>query len=406
MKRIVIVFALLLIATGQSLHLYAQSLKVRFPISYIDSLYKQSDSSFSRSYQRTLTFGVHPKASRCQDFPYIPDSFATHWTIADTGAALEEVPFELDFVELFGDLSGCPDSRIFRYDIVPFYNMNDRDTFRIDISLWEYDSTLYRHVVLFWPSVFSEYFDTCLLVRNFGLSTASVQADMRTSSSFMIPQDQIPPSMRVRYTIYVHGFKSPPGSPATLSLLSPADNDTGIVLNPVLHWSAPPGNAYFYGVQVSADSGFSSLLADTTMTTDSVQLYGLHTGTTYYWRVYVQNEYGASYYQVPAPRFTTTVVSGVEDPPQSVPRQFVLYQNYPNPFNPSTTIRYVLPAGAHVVLKLFNILGEELVTVVDERQEAGEHSALIDAGNLPNGVYTYTMTAGAFRASKKMSLIK
>lgn len=90
----------------------------------------------------------------------------------------------------------------------------------------------------------------------------------------------------------------------------------------------------------------------------------------------------------------------------SIPEMFVLRQNFPNPFNPSTTIAYEIPFRGHVTLKVYDVLGREVDTLVDETLPAGRHAVHVDAHNLASGVYFYRLTAGAFTQSKRMILIK
>ncbi|MFQ5651200.1 MAG: T9SS type A sorting domain-containing protein [bacterium] len=85
---------------------------------------------------------------------------------------------------------------------------------------------------------------------------------------------------------------------------------------------------------------------------------------------------------------------------------FQLSQNHPNPFNPSTTINYSIPKETRVKLKIFNILGQEVVTLVDERQTAGAHKVVFDARRYASGYYVYRLEAGRFVETKKMMLIK
>jgi|GEM_PF-1097365 len=90
----------------------------------------------------------------------------------------------------------------------------------------------------------------------------------------------------------------------------------------------------------------------------------------------------------------------------AVPKEFALEQNYPNPFNPLTIVNFQLPIGNYVTLKVYNVLGQEVVTLVSGMQEAGYRSVSFDGSNLPSGVYFYRMTAGNFSAMKKMILLK
>jgi hypothetical protein len=83
-----------------------------------------------------------------------------------------------------------------------------------------------------------------------------------------------------------------------------------------------------------------------------------------------------------------------------------LEQNYPNPFNPITTIRDSVPATARVALKVFDILGREVETLVDDLQTSGSYSISYDARNLSSGVYFYRLQTADFSQTKKFLLVK
>lgn len=100
------------------------------------------------------------------------------------------------------------------------------------------------------------------------------------------------------------------------------------------------------------------------------------------------------------------VLSIERDLAAGVPRDFALWQNYPNPFNPSTVIVYELPVVSDVVLKVYDMLGREVATLVRTRQAAGRYRATFNAQNLSSGVYLYRLQAGSFVQTKKMMLIK
>jgi hypothetical protein len=89
-----------------------------------------------------------------------------------------------------------------------------------------------------------------------------------------------------------------------------------------------------------------------------------------------------------------------------VPKTFALEQNYPNPFNPSTAISYQLPVAGNVSLKVFDMLGKEVATLVNARQEAGAYTVNFNANNLSSGVYFYRLQAGNFVQTRKMMLVK
>ncbi|HEY3294982.1 MAG TPA: T9SS type A sorting domain-containing protein [bacterium] len=86
--------------------------------------------------------------------------------------------------------------------------------------------------------------------------------------------------------------------------------------------------------------------------------------------------------------------------------EFALKQNYPNPFNPTTSITFDLPASSHVMLKVYNMVGQEVATLANGALSSGRHSVSFDATNLPSGLYIYRMEAGSFSATKKMLLMK
>ncbi len=88
------------------------------------------------------------------------------------------------------------------------------------------------------------------------------------------------------------------------------------------------------------------------------------------------------------------------------PTRFGLDQNYPNPFNPSTTISYQLPVSCHVVLDVYNNLGQKVETLVDKQQTLGNHSVVFDGSRLASGGYLYRLQAGSFVSVKKMLLVK
>ncbi len=93
-------------------------------------------------------------------------------------------------------------------------------------------------------------------------------------------------------------------------------------------------------------------------------------------------------------------------PEAQLPKVYALYQNYPNPFNPTTMIQYDVPKTSKVSLKLYDILGQEVLTLVNEERVAGKYSAELNAGNLPSGVYYYRILADDFLDVKKLMLLK
>jgi hypothetical protein len=88
------------------------------------------------------------------------------------------------------------------------------------------------------------------------------------------------------------------------------------------------------------------------------------------------------------------------------PKEFVLYQNYPNPFNPNTVISYQIPVANIVTLKIYDILGNEIATLINEEKQPGVYEVEFNATNFPSGIYFYRLQAGPFVEAKKMILLK
>jgi Secretion system C-terminal sorting domain len=105
-------------------------------------------------------------------------------------------------------------------------------------------------------------------------------------------------------------------------------------------------------------------------------------------------------------RAYVSLVTGIKQAVELSPTNFGLSQNYPNPFNPTTTINYQLSTSGHVTLKVFDVLGREVATLVNAHQSVGIHSVAFNAGNLPSGVYFYRITAGSFSEVRKLILEK
>ncbi|MDP3150164.1 MAG: T9SS type A sorting domain-containing protein [Ignavibacteria bacterium] len=105
-------------------------------------------------------------------------------------------------------------------------------------------------------------------------------------------------------------------------------------------------------------------------------------------------------------RLISSVLSKIENTHLDFPTDYNLSQNYPNPFNPTTSIDYDLPTDGKVTLKIYDMLGCEVKTLVDEYQESGKYTTSFDAGKLSSGIYIYKIVSGSYSAQKKMLLLK
>jgi len=169
-------------------------------------------------------------------------------------------------------------------------------------------------------------------------------------------------------------------------------------------------NVYLSG-GAKASNIFWQVAGQTTLGTTSV-LHGvilcqtqivMSTGATFHGRAFAQTAATLDGNQV-----TDTVVTSIND--DMIIKTFLLNQNYPNPFNPSTTIQYSIERAANVTLKVYNILGSEVVTLVNEQQEAGSYSIPFNTKDfvdgLSSGIYFYRLQAGSNVSTKKLVFMK
>jgi hypothetical protein len=105
-------------------------------------------------------------------------------------------------------------------------------------------------------------------------------------------------------------------------------------------------------------------------------------------------------------KYTDPNFTGTGNNQNETPSSFKLEQNYPNPFNPTTNINFSLPKASEVSIKVYDMLGHEVMTLVNGHMNAGNHVAILDASGLSSGVYFYKMIAGSFTDTKRLTLVK
>ncbi|MBA4312999.1 MAG: hypothetical protein C0417_10255 [Chlorobiaceae bacterium] len=105
-------------------------------------------------------------------------------------------------------------------------------------------------------------------------------------------------------------------------------------------------------------------------------------------------------------RSLSEIITSVEQINSHIPEKFALNQNYPNPFNPSTTIQFDIPKASFVTLKVYNVLGQEVATLVNENKKIGRYEVEFDGARMASGVYFYKLQTNHFTKTMKLLLIK
>jgi Tol biopolymer transport system component len=100
------------------------------------------------------------------------------------------------------------------------------------------------------------------------------------------------------------------------------------------------------------------------------------------------------------------ILTDVKFSNSNLPVIFSLSQNYPNPFNPTTTVNFSVPKSGFVTIKLYDILGKQVATLINDNKPAGNYSVKFDGSKLVSGVYFYRMETGSFSQSRKLLLLK
>ena len=105
-------------------------------------------------------------------------------------------------------------------------------------------------------------------------------------------------------------------------------------------------------------------------------------------------------------RNPTGILVGIENTNSEIPKEFALYQNYPNPFNPSTRIQFSVPHSSYVSLRVYNLMGQEVATLVSRELTPGKYNTQWFADQEASGIYFYRLEAGSFAETKKLILLR
>jgi photosystem II stability/assembly factor-like uncharacterized protein len=177
-------------------------------------------------------------------------------------------------------------------------------------------------------------------------------------------------------------------------------------------WSAVSLGMEVYGVTWTISSGFWAAGGKTvTRSTDGGVTWKTSLSTSFYIQHLSFTEDGGALYGLAGGdsgkvAIYNGLLDGAPDSKAGRPTDYRVFQNYPNPFNPSTTIRYDLPHASRVSLKVYNTLGQEVATLVNDTKAAGVYTVQFDAGRLASGVYFYRLQAGNFVETKKLVVLR
>lgn len=179
--------------------------------------------------------------------------------------------------------------------------------------------------------------------------------------------------------------------------------------SPTFSWylPVPVNQSLKYELEYADDPYFTNSVKLQNLNNTYTVVSGLAPNKQYFWRVRSKSDDGLYSYYSNTGRFGIESTTDVNDPVENIPDKYALYQNYPNPFNPSTTIKFDLPEDSRVTLKIYNLLGQEVMTVInDQRMKAGRYSKDVNLSNLSSGVYVYRLETNGFTSIKKMIMIK
>lgn len=274
---------------------------------------------------------------------------------------------------------------------------NQRDTLRLSWRLTEH--SVYDNLEVSTDSLFTTFF---LKAGNLKDTSYSLTGMAGATTYFW----RIKSGNSVGLGDYSDTYRFSTGFPSLLTLSQPAQGRVDVPKDTYFQWASLAG-ATGYEIQVGLGSSIAAtnLVADSVLSGTSMKLKGLLAPDKIYcWRGRAINQFGTGLWSSTA-RFKVIDASSVGDLP-SLPLEYKLMGNYPNPFNPTTRIQFSLKEAGFVSLKIYNILGAEVKTLINGRMKEGGHYVDFDGSQLPSGAYIYRLEAGGNKLSGKMILMK
>ena len=182
--------------------------------------------------------------------------------------------------------------------------------------------------------------------------------------------------------------------------------------SPLLSWYKPTASVPLtYNLQYATKADFSNAVTVNNVSAQAKKVENLNAGSLYFWRVQSKTAGGKTSHYSSVGSFVANKVTSVDKSDTKIPTSFSLSQNYPNPFNPTTTISFGLPKESYVTVRIYDLMGREVKTLVSENKKAGAYEVQWRGDNnfgqsVATGTYLYRISAGDFVQAKKMILMK
>jgi hypothetical protein len=206
----------------------------------------------------------------------------------------------------------------------------------------------------------------------------------------------------------VWSFRTASTSLSTPVITFPIDNSTNISINPIAKWNTVVG-ATGYEAIFSDKPDLSNVIYVLVLGAPSATLKNLSYNKSYYWKVLARKDLATSEWTA-INKFTTGSTGLNVERLDEIADSYSLLQNYPNPFNPSTNITYTISEPSHVTIRIFDVYGREIATLVNENLAMGKYSTTWEPsstrGGLSSGVYYYQLQAGKYNEVRKMMYIR
>ncbi len=207
----------------------------------------------------------------------------------------------------------------------------------------------------------------------------------------------------------INGFLDLPQLPSQVQLVSPPNNSEISETSVTFIWNTSTPDVTQYWFESSDSSNFVSSKIDTSITDTSVTHIFELTGEQYWWRVKAKNNVGWGEFSE-VWKFSS-IITNVEN--FEHPNEYALFQNYPNPFNPTTIIKYSVPGNGETTrgvvfatFKIYDIVGREVATIVNETKEPGIYEVEFDGSKLKSGIYFYRIISETYSETRKMVLLR